>query len=787
MNHHIQHHTDVGPTKRVGRQAVHLDKARMREIAHGGVDGGIKALDMADLQNESLACGGSNERISLSECGRNRFFDQHVDVVFEQGTAKCPMEAGGNRETDRIHSPHELAVIRDRLAAERTSQNPNLGRVYITDCDDLDTRERGIDLGMSAAQMPHPNDSYTKRFDHPLSLAEGLVQRQPTWYNTPLMSTYLRLLRYLKPHLGIFGLAVLCMAVSSLLGGIQLGAIFPLADRIITNQLIPTPPWLPGWLVGVVTWLNAVKPLSMLTAFAIAIPILFFLRGLFEFWQTFYMTDVSQRVIKDLRQALFDRLTGLSLDYHKKSPTGTTMSRILYDTGTIQNSITEGGTDLVFQGLQVLVYLSIVLAINWRLALIIFVIVPLIAWPIGRVGSLLKKLSQQGQTVMGQFNSTILESISGIQVVQAFRVEQATRAKFAKANEQSYRITRKIQKRMNALSPLTELVGACGGAVVFWVGGRAVLANQVTLGTFLAFLLAMLSLIRPFKRLARLHGVNQQALAAAERIFEVLDTPSGIIEHTKARELPPFHREITYEHVSLHYDAQPALRNVSLTIPFGETLALVGPSGGGKTTLASLLPRFYDPNAGRVRIDGLDLKHVTLSSLRSQIGLVTQETFLFNDTVRANIALGKPEAEFTEIVEAARLANAHAFISNLPKGYDTPIGERGHLLSGGERQRLAIARAVLPQPRILIFDEATSQLDAQSEHLITESIERLREGRTVITIAHRLSTVRLAHRIVLLQEGRIVESGTHDELLQKSPLYRRFCELQLIHAEPESS
>ena len=250
--------------------------------------------------------------------------------------------------------------------------------------------------------------------------------------------------------------------------------------------------------------------------------------------------------------------------------------------------------------------------------------------------------------------------------------------------------------------------------------------------------------------------------------------------------LPTFHREITYEHVSFHYDAQPVLRNLSLTIPYGETLALVGPSGGGKTTLVNLLPRFYDPIAGRVRIDGLDVKHVTLASLRAQVGLVTQETFLFNDTVRANIALGRPTAELPEIVEAAKSANAHGFISKLPKGYDTLIGERGDLLSGGERQRLAIARALLKNPPILIFDEATSQLDAQSEHLISDAIERLRMGRTVIMIAHRLSTVRLAHRIVLLQEGRIVETGSHDELLQKSPLYRRFCELQLIHAGPSS-
>ena len=596
------------------------------------------------------------------------------------------------------------------------------------------------------------------------------------------MSTYFRLLRYLRPHLRVFGMAVACMAISSFLGGIQLGAIFPLADRIVTNKAIPTPVWLPGWFRGFVEWLNTVDPRTMLVAFACAIPLLFFLKGLFEFWQTFFMSDAAHRVVRDLRQALFDRITSLSLDYHHKSTTGTTMSRILYDTSIVLNSITEGFTDLVFQGFQILVFIGIALSINWKLSLIICVLVPLIAWPIATIGKALKKLSQQGQIVMGELNSTILESVAGIQIIQSFLVEPMIRQKFAVSNERSYRLTRKLLKRINSLSPLTELIGACGGAVVFWVGGRAVIANEVTLGTFLAFLLAILSLIRPLKRLAKLHGINQQALASSERIFQVLDTPSSVIEHAKARVLPPFQREIAYEHVSFHYDGQPALRDVSLTIPFGETIAFVGPSGGGKSTLVSLLSRFYDPKGGRVRIDGFDVKHVTLSSLRGQIGLVTQETFLFNDTVRANIAFGNPKAELTEIVEAAKAASAHSFISRLPKGYDTVIGERGDLLSGGERQRLSIARALFKQPPILIFDEATSQLDADSEHLITEAINRIRQHRTVIMIAHRLSTVRLAHRIVLLQEGRIVEIGNHDELLHKSPLYKRFCELQLIDA-----
>ena len=299
------------------------------------------------------------------------------------------------------------------------------------------------------------------------------------------MTTYLRLLRYLKPHLGLFGIAVGCMIVSSVLGGIQLGAIIPLADRIMTNQTIPIPEWLPGWLAGIVGWLNGTERITALTAFAIAIPVLFFLKGLFEFLQTFYINDTSQRVIRDLRQTLFGRFMGLSLDYHQQHPTGVKMSRVLYDTSIVQNSITEGLYDLLYQTFQIVIFLSIALAIHWRFTLIILGVVPLIGWSIMRIGKMLKKLSEQTQITMGQLNSTILESLSGIQVVQAFLAEGLARAKFGAVNERFYRLTRKVQKRMNALSPTTELIAASGGAVVFWYGGRAVLQGEWTLGTFM--------------------------------------------------------------------------------------------------------------------------------------------------------------------------------------------------------------------------------------------------------------------------------------------------------------
>lgn len=600
------------------------------------------------------------------------------------------------------------------------------------------------------------------------------------------MRLYFRLIRFVRPHLGILWLAVLAMVGSTLLNGVQTGALIPLADRVISNKVIPTPAWLPEWVAALARWFNAIPPLTVLTAFAITIPVLFLAKGLVEFFQIFLMNDVSQRVIRDMRQRMFDKFTSLSLDYHTAHPTGTTMSRILYDTGIVQNSITEGFTDLIYQTFQVILYLVIVFAINWKLALVTFGVVPLIGLAMVRIGQILKKLATQSQIVMGQVTSTILESISGIQVVQAFLMEQATRLKFAAANERHYRINRKIQKRMNFLTPMTDFAGALGAAVVFWYGGRLVLQNELTLGMFTAFFFAMMSLIRPFKRLAKLHSLNQQALAAGARIFEVLDARPSIVEAPKANDLPLFRKEIVFDRVSFQYQNQPVLRGISLTVPHGETLALVGPSGGGKTTLVNLVPRFYDPTGGRVLIDGMDIRHVRLESLRRQIGLVTQQTMLFNDTVRANIAVGRPEAHLAEIIEAAKAASAHTFISRLPKGYDTLIGERGDLLSGGERQRLALARALLKNPPILILDEATSHLDAESEHLISEALERLRHDRTVLLVAHRLSTVRLANRIVVIQEGRIVEQGGHEELQKTSVIYRRFCELQLLDASGSS-
>lgn len=592
------------------------------------------------------------------------------------------------------------------------------------------------------------------------------------------MKSYWRLLRFLKPHVGVFALAVGCMAACALFEGVSLG-LFLSADRVFVNQRVPVPPHLPAWLQGLLQRLNDLDPSTLLLGIVIAIPALFFAKGLTVFFKQYLMNDVSQRVIRDLRQTLFNKMTGLSASFFDRESSGQLLSRITYDVGVLQNSITEGLAELIYQLLRILVFASIVLTLNWQLAVVAAVLLPLITLPIVRIGAMLRKLSRRTQQMMGEMTNTLYETFTGIPVIQAYGVERQAREKFAAQSQRVYRLALKSNKRMTMLSPLTELIGALGAAFALWYIGREVLNQQLSLGMLVVCMGALLSLIHPFKRLSNVHSVNAQASAAADRIFEMVDLVPTIQDRPHARVLPPFQREIRYERVSFEYNAaSPVLQDIDLTIRAGEVVAFVGLSGVGKTTLVNLLPRFYDVTTGRITVDGIDLRDATIASLRRQIALVPQETTLFNDTVRNNIALGWPSASVEDVVRAAQAANAHDFICGLPQGYDTVIGEAGGLLSGGQRQRLALSRAFVRNAPIVILDEATSQLDAESEQLVSTAIANLLRDRTVLLIAHRLSTVRHAHRIVMMHEGRIVDDGTHDELLTRNPLYRRLTELQ---------
>lgn len=607
------------------------------------------------------------------------------------------------------------------------------------------------------------------------------------------MKIYARFSPFLKPHVGLLGLAALCMLASSLFKGVSLGMLVPLVDIVLLNRTVQLPPWVPGPVVGWVERFQAVDPTQRLHLLAIAVVVLFLLKNLVLFYQTYLMNDVSARFLRDIRNALYRQYHRLSLDFFSGERTGELVSRITYDVSVLQNTITEGITDLVYQTAQVGVFLGIVFSIQWKLALVALLLLPALGYPIVRIGKALRKLGFQVQDRMADLNSRLIETLQGIRVVKAFSAEEREAARFATINQQYYKANVKTVKRREALAGITDFISVAGGLIVLEVGGRAVLNGQLSPGTVVFFLAALLSLYQPVKRLSRLHSVNQQALTAAKRVVETLEIQPSVREETGAFDLPGFKGEIRFEEVWFQYrpagqaglpaekmeEGRWVLQGIDLTVRRGEVVAIVGASGSGKTTLVNLVPRFYDPTKGRLTIDGVDLKTVSLRSLRAHVGLVTQEPFLFHDSVRANIAFGKPSASMEEVAQAAQAANADGFIRRLPQGYDTPVGELGARLSGGERQRIAIARALLKDPPILILDEATSQLDSESEALVQEALDRLMKNRTVFIISHRLSTIRDVDRIVVLDQGRATQSGRHEELMEASSVYRRLYELQV--------
>jgi len=511
---------------------------------------------------------------------------------------------------------------------------------------------------------------------------------------------------------------------------------------------------------------------------AIAVVTLFLFKGIFTFFQGYLMSDIGQRIVRDIRSKLYTKFQFLSLDFFTHKRGGELISRITNDVKLVDEAVSYGSTELVYESLQVVLFTFLVFFIHAKMALVALVLLPVISLPIIKVGKVLRKLSRKSQEKMADINSLLYETIIGARIVRAFNMERHEIDKFDTFNRAYYKLTMKSKKRSLILGPATEYLGCLAGIFVFIWGGREVIAGQISFGVFGLFLGSLLSLVRPFKRLSQVNALNQQAVAASIRIHEVLETAPTVQEKLGARELAGFKEAIVFEDVYFNYATQEILKGIDFKVRPGETIAIVGPSGSGKTTLVDLIPRFYDPQRGRILIDGIDVKQVTLESLRRQIGIVTQDTILFNDTIKANIAYGNPQAGKDQIMQAAILANAHSFVQRIPLGYDTVIGDRGMKLSGGERQRIAIARALLKNPPILILDEATSQLDTESERIVQEALERLMQGRTVFVIAHRLSTVKNAQNIIVLDNGCIVEQGTHSELFIKGGLYQKLCLLQ---------
>ncbi len=565
-----------------------------------------------------------------------------------------------------------------------------------------------------------------------------------------------RLYQVLKPYLGKLIVAMVGMVIVSGFNAAQAYMVKPLLDEIFVN-----------------------KDARLLNLLPLALLLLFLAKGVVYFIYSYLLEWVGQCVIRDLRNRIYSHFNDLDLGFFQNHPTGELISRIINDVTLLQGAVSHALIRILRDFFSVISLLGVIFYMDWRLALISLIFLPMASVPVVVFGKRFRRVSTRYQRSVGEATNILHETIGGARIVKAFCMEQREKQRFARKMQELFDILM-LDTRYRCLShPMIEFLGGVGIALIIWFGGVQVLKGTSTPGTFMAFLTALMMLYEPIKGVSKINSTIQQGMASATRIFQLLDIRPEIREQAGAVVLPPFQEAIVFERVGFSYQpGEPVLHDVSFTVRRGEILAIVGPSGGGKTTLANLVPRFYDVDAGAIRIDGHDIRGLTLDSLRGQIGLVSQETILFNDTVRNNIAYGSPDADDQAVEAAARAAYALDFIRELPRGFDTVIGESGDRLSGGQRQRISIARAIVKNAPILILDEATSALDTESEREVQRALENLMRGRTTIVIAHRLSTIKNADRIIVMQEGRLVEEGSHNELLRLGGVYHSLHAMQ---------
>ena len=497
---------------------------------------------------------------------------------------------------------------------------------------------------------------------------------------------------------------------------------------------------------------------------------LYVVKGAGAYFSVYLMADVGQRLVHDLRSQLFGHILGQSTAYFGQRTTGRLLSRITNDVSRVQQVVSETCGDLLRESLALVAFASLLLYHDTRLALVCMTGAPVVIYPLVRLGHRVRRTTRRSQEELEQLSHQTVEAFTGHRIVRAFQGETFEVEKFTQASRRLYRTTMKVTSTLSALPPLMELLGGLGIAGVLWYGSREIAAAELSPGQFTSFMAALLLMYGPVKKLSRVNANIQQAIAAAERIFETLDTHEETRDRPGARVLTVFESGIEFRNVVFGYreNAEPVLRGVSFSIQAGQVVAIVGLSGAGKTTLVNLVPRFHEVTDGAILVDSVDIRDLTVGSLRRAIGIVTQDTVLFDASVADNIAYAAPGATRESVVEVARAAHAHEFIVDLPDGYETVLGERGQRLSGGQRQRLTIARALLKNPPILILDEATSALDTESELLVQDALERLLLNRTAFVIAHRLSTIRRADAIIVLEEGRVIETGRHEDLLERS-------------------
>jgi ATP-binding cassette, subfamily B, bacterial MsbA len=571
------------------------------------------------------------------------------------------------------------------------------------------------------------------------------------------LDRFIRMIRYLRPYRFRLGAAFVCSALVAAFSGAYAYLVKPVLDEIFIN-----------------------KNETLLFVLPVALFVVAVLKSAFSYGQNYLMNYVGNHIVTDIRQELFGRMVRLPVSYHDSNTSGRLVSRVINDVTLMANAIAGVLKDIFQQGLTFLAMLGVIFYQNWKLGSLSMIVIPLAAVTMVRMGKRLRALGKSGQEQMGDMASTLQETLSGIRMVKAYGREAAEAERFKDSNKAFLTTTMKAIQVSSLGSSHIEVIGVVGVAVIIWYGGSLVISGDMTPGAFFSFLAAMFMVFTPLRRLSGSNNTIQQALAAAERVFGVIDLETEQETDRGQLLMPPVTRSVVYQDVTFLYEGQtlPALSDVDLVISAGQMVAVVGSSGSGKTTLANLLPRFYHPTAGTVLIDGVDIQSFTLASLRAQIGIVSQEVVLFDDTVFNNIAFGRQHAAEADVVQAAKLAYAHDFIERLPQGYSTMVGEKGIKLSGGERQRLAIARAILRDPPLLILDEATSALDTESERVVQLALTNLMAHRTTLVIAHRLSTVQRADRIVVLDRGTIVETGTHDELLLRGGHYKRLHALQ---------